>query len=201
MSPPPDNTLTEMQDVVSPVEDHPPEQHVRPPGEQSVVQGAATQSKSAVVCTPPEHEGELKYISKYLVQYVPVKAKKPPTSGRVTGARILTSEECAQLIFEHEEKKKKEKEEKEARKAAREQKKKEKEEAARKKTELAEKRREEAAKRKEEAAKKREETAKRKEAAKKKEEATKRKEEAARKKAEQIFQSHKRRNSTVGEGT
>ena len=28
MSLPPDNTLTEMQDVVSPVEDHPPEQHV-----------------------------------------------------------------------------------------------------------------------------------------------------------------------------
>jgi len=58
-------------------------------------------------------EGTLKYISKYLVQYVPVKQTKPSSSNRVTGARILTSEECAQIIFEREEKKKKEKEEKE----------------------------------------------------------------------------------------
>ena len=34
-----------------------------------------------------------------------------------TGARVLTSDECAKLIFEQEEKKQKEKEEKEARKA------------------------------------------------------------------------------------
>ena len=54
---------------------------------------------------------ELKYISKYLVQYVPVKEKKPPTYGCVTDARILTSEKCAQLIFEREEKKKKEEKE------------------------------------------------------------------------------------------
>jgi len=209
LSPPPDSTLTEMQpgedhtpeqqlagvppsnnactmmEMQSSMEDHPPEQHS---GKQSVV---LRSSKSMAAPAPPEHEGELKYISKYLVQYVPVKPKKPSTASRVTGARILTSEECAQLIFEREEKKKKEKEEKEARKAAREQKKKEKEEAARKKAELAEKRKENAAKKKEEAAKKKEEAAKR------KEEAIKRKEEAARKKAEQVPQSRKRHNRTV----
>ena len=55
---------------------------------------------------PPEHEGELNYISKYLVQYIPAK-KAPPTGQRATtGARVLTSEECAQLIFERDEKKK-----------------------------------------------------------------------------------------------
>ena len=75
---------------------------------------------------PPEHEGELNYISKYLVQYIPAK-KAPPTGQRATtGARVLTSEECAQLIYERDEKKKKQLEEKEARKAERESKKKEK---------------------------------------------------------------------------
>ena len=119
---------------------------------------------------PPEHEGELNHISKYLVQYVPVK-KPPPTGQHAAGARVLTSEECAQLIFEQEEKKKKQQQEKEARKAERELKKKEREEAAKKKAE-------QTAKRKEEAARKREE------AVKKKEEAAKKKEEAARKKLE-----------------
>ena len=119
---------------------------------------------------PPEHEGELNYISKYLVQYVPVK-KPPPTGQRAAGARVLTSEECAQIIFEQEEKKKKQQQEKEARKAKCKIKKKEREEAAKNKAE-------QAAKRKEETARKREE------AAKKKEEAAKKKEEAARKKLE-----------------
>ena len=50
---------------------------------------------------PPDHEGELTYISKY---YVPTKPKKAPAA-RATGARILTSEECSKMIFEHEEKK------------------------------------------------------------------------------------------------
>ena len=82
----------------------------------------------------PDHEGELNHISKYLIQYVPVK-KAPKTSKCATGARVLTSDECAKRIFEQEEKKRKEKEEKEARKAEREQKKKEREEAAEQKAE------------------------------------------------------------------
>ena len=82
---------------------------------------------------PPEHEGELNYISKYLIQYVPVK-KVQKASKRATGARVLTIDECAKsIIFEQDEKKRKEKEEKEARKVEREQKKKEREEAAKQK--------------------------------------------------------------------
>ena len=61
----------------------------------SVVNGVAS----------PEHEGEVNYISKYLIQYVPTK-KKVDTGKRATGARVLTSDECAKIIFEKEEKKK-----------------------------------------------------------------------------------------------
>jgi len=125
LSPPPDNAS---KDVVF---NNPPELLAGPSGEQSVRQPEPT-----VAASGPQHEGSLKYINKYLVQYVPVKQKKPSSSSCVTGARILTSEECAQIIFEHEEKKKKEKEGKEARRVAREQRKKEKEETARKKAEL-----------------------------------------------------------------
>ena len=57
--------------------------------------------------TPPEHDGELNYISKYLIQYVPT--KKTVNNGKcATGARVLTSDECAKIIFEREEKKGKE---------------------------------------------------------------------------------------------
>ena len=58
------------------IEDHPP---LGPSSEQSV-----GPSQSTVVPSPPEHEGNLKYIIKYLVQYVPVKSKKPSSSSRVT---------------------------------------------------------------------------------------------------------------------
>ena len=79
--------------------------------------------------TPPEHDGELNYISKYLIQYVPT--KKTVNNGKhATGARVHTSNECAKIIFESEEKKRKEQEEKEAKKDERELKKTEKEEAA-----------------------------------------------------------------------
>jgi len=47
---------------------------------------------------PPEHEGELNYISKHLIQYVPT--KKVNTGKHATGARALTSDECAKLIFD-----------------------------------------------------------------------------------------------------
>ena len=64
-------------------------------------------SNAVVTSAPvetPDHEGELNHISKYLIQYVPVK-KAPKTSKRATGARVLTSDECAKRIFEQEEKK------------------------------------------------------------------------------------------------
>ena len=54
--------------------------------------------------TLPEHEGELNYISKYLIQYVPTK-KKVDTGKRATGATVLTSDECAKIILKKEEKK------------------------------------------------------------------------------------------------
>ena len=57
---------------------------------------------------PPEYEGELNYISKYLIQYVPVK-KVQKASKHATGARVLTSDECAKSIFEQDEKKRKKK--------------------------------------------------------------------------------------------
>jgi len=111
-----------------------------PPPDNAVV------SDNPPELSSPEHEGSLQLIP---VQYVPVKQKKPSSSSCVTGTRILTREECDQIIFEREEKKRKEKE---ARRVAREQRKKEKEEATRKKIELAEKRKEEVAEKKEEAA-------------------------------------------------
>jgi len=57
MSPRSDNALTQIQDLVSPVEDHPPEQQDRPSEEQS---GVAIQSESAFVPAPLKHEGKLK---------------------------------------------------------------------------------------------------------------------------------------------
>ena len=78
--------------------------------------------------------GELRYISKYLVQFVPdAKPQKKDEVVRVSGARVLTSDKCAAILKEREEKKNKEKEEKERRKLMREQKKKEREEEQRKK--------------------------------------------------------------------
>jgi len=112
------------------------------------------------VVEPPDHEGNLNYISKYLVQYVPLKKAPNSATKHATGARVLTSEECSKYIFEQEEKKRKEKEEKEARKAERERKKKEREEAAKKKAEQVAKKKEETVRRKEEAAKRKEEVAK-----------------------------------------
>ena len=81
-----------------------------------------------------ESGGELRYISKYLVQFVPdARPQKKEQAVHISVARVLTSEKCAILLKEREEKKQKEKEEKEKRKLLREQKKKEKEEELKKK--------------------------------------------------------------------
>ena len=68
----------------------------------------AAAATSVPMIEPPEHEGELNYISKYLIQYVPVK-KVQKASKRATGARVPTSDECAKSIFEQDEKKRKKK--------------------------------------------------------------------------------------------
>lgn len=81
-----------------------------------------------------KNEGELRYISKYLVQFVPdAKPKNKETAVRISGARVLTSDKCASILKEREEKKQKEKEEKEKRKLLRDQKKKQREEELMKK--------------------------------------------------------------------
>ena len=81
-----------------------------------------------------ERRGELKYILKYLVQFVlDAKPEKKEQTVRISGARVLTSDKCASILKECEEKKQKEKEEKEKRRSLREQKKKEREEELEKK--------------------------------------------------------------------
>ena len=58
-----------------------------------------------------EDEGELQYISKYLVQFVPdTKSQKKEQTVR---ARVLTGDKCAEILKERKQKKQKEKEEKE----------------------------------------------------------------------------------------
>ena len=105
---------------------------------------------SSDVCSKAVESGsQLRYISKYLVQFVPdSRPEKKEQTVRISGARVLTSDKCAAILKEREEKKQKEKEEKEQRKLLREQKKREKEEelkrkkaaAAEKKAAAAEKR-------------------------------------------------------------
>ena len=85
-----------------------------------------------------ESEGQLRYISKYLVQFVSdSRLEKKEQTVRISGARVLTSDKCAAILKEREEKKQKEKEEKEQRKLLREQKKREKEEELKRKKAVA----------------------------------------------------------------
>ena len=104
-----------------------------PQSSHTPTSGTATPQSS---CTPKSGAGlvetpeQLKYISKYLVQYVPCPPQKKAEAKRVGGARVLTSSECVSILKEHEEKKRIEAELKEKRKIEREKKKKEKEEKA-----------------------------------------------------------------------
>ena len=69
-----------------------------------------------------EGGGELRYISKYLVPFVlDTRSQKKEQTVHISEARVLTSDKCAELLKECEEKKQKEKEEKEKRKLSREQ--------------------------------------------------------------------------------
>ena len=83
---------------------------------------------------PPSGAGDLKYISKYLIQYVPAPQKKAEAK-RVGGARILTSSECFSILKEREEKKRIEAEAKAKRKIEREKRKEEREAIAKRKAE------------------------------------------------------------------
>jgi len=54
-------------DTVSPQEDHPKD------GASGEAQITVRPSEATAVPSPPEHDGNLKYISRYLVQYMSVK--------------------------------------------------------------------------------------------------------------------------------
>ena len=57
--------------------------------------------------TVEEPCNKLKYISKYLVQFVPnAKPKNTETAVRISGARVLTSDKCVTILKEREEKRK-----------------------------------------------------------------------------------------------
>jgi len=77
----------------------------------------ASQTGPAVTPRQSSSEGDLRYISKYLVQIVPSATPNRPkqSAKRISGASVLTSAKCAALLQEQEEKKKKEEEEKESR--------------------------------------------------------------------------------------
>ena len=95
-------------------------------------------SKTKASVAKDNEDDKLRYISKYLVQFVPdAKPKSKETAVRISGARVLTSDKCAAILKEHEEKIKKQQEEKERRKLEREQRRKEKEEKQKKKKALA----------------------------------------------------------------
>ena len=55
----------------------------REPPQSSPIVSATGGSVPDVI--PPDHEGKLTYISKYLIQYVPIKPKKAPAV-HATGA-------------------------------------------------------------------------------------------------------------------
>jgi len=57
--------------------------------EQGVTNLSGNTTPRTVAVPTPEYEGELRYISPYLIQYVPVKAKKASTTGKhAPGARV-----------------------------------------------------------------------------------------------------------------
>ena len=110
-----------------------------PGGSSSLTSTTLSTLSGSTGSTGSSSGDKLRYISKYLVQVIPSatpKTTKTSSAGKhVSGARILTSEQCTAILQEQEEKKRKEQEEKEKRKMAREQRKIEREEAARKKAE------------------------------------------------------------------
>ena len=77
----------------------------------------ASSSKSKASVAENTKRNKLRYISKYLVQFVPdAKLKSKKTAVRISGARVLTNDKCAAILKEHEEKVKKQQEEKERKK-------------------------------------------------------------------------------------
>ena len=89
--------------------------------------------KRPIVGTKFGPEGESDYISEYLHQAIPLR-KENPKRIRLTGARVLTSDEAMRIVQEKEDVKKQKELEKEKRKKEREMKKKQKQNQKQKKT-------------------------------------------------------------------
>ena len=147
--------------------------------------------------TPSQTNDKLRYISKYLVQFVPdAKPQNKETMVRISGARVLTSEKCTAILKEREEKKRIEQEEKDRKKLLREKKRQEKEDEQRKKKILAaEKRAQAAEKRAQAAVRKRAQAEKRAQAAAKK--AEKEAEKEANKANQQANKPSRKRQTDV----
>ena len=78
---------------------------------------ASSGKSKASVAENTERNDKLRYISKYLVQFVPdAKPKSKETAVRISGALVLTSDKCVAILKECEEKVKKQQEEKERKK-------------------------------------------------------------------------------------
>ena len=98
---------------------------------------ASSGKSKASVAENTERNDKLRYISKYLVQFVPdAKPKSKETAVRISGARVLMNDKCAAILKEREEKVKKQQEEKERKKLEREQKRKQSKRSKRKRRPL-----------------------------------------------------------------
>ena len=102
------------------------------------VQGTTSSSNLTTMTSCNRSKEKLRYISKYLVQYVPdARPQNKEAAVRISGARVLTSDKCVAILKEREEKQKERQQEKERKRLEREQKKREKEEEQKKKKALA----------------------------------------------------------------
>ena len=74
-------------------------------GEHQLRDAIATNRTESSVVTGDQSHNQLRYISKYLVQFVPdAKPQKTETNVRISGARVLTGEKCISILKEREEK-------------------------------------------------------------------------------------------------
>ena len=104
-------------------------------------QSATSSNDTTTVTSVTSKGGEDKprYISKYLVQYIPdARPRNKETAVMISGAAVLTSEKCVAILKEQEEKHKQQQQGKERKRLEREQKKMEKEEEHKKKALTAE---------------------------------------------------------------
>jgi len=88
---------------------------VRTSSQQSSNNDAQGNASSSNSTTATSSKGNgVRYISKYLVQYVPdSRPQNKETAVKISGARVLTSDKCVAILKEHEEKRKQQQQEKE----------------------------------------------------------------------------------------